>query len=508
MLNMVMRPMLTGLVVLMTVAGYVISAPAQTAATADAAAPASDGMLDTCRYGDDRHAQTAWTCPPGGSPVRMTAIDGRAALHLPCHVADRRAQQWRRAVAVDLTKAAGVQMDVYCPETEPVRTFDLQVSDGDTWGTCAIGANRLGGGWNLVRLCKSEVLTDGGEALDWSRIRTIGIRVGADRPASARLALANLRVLAADTEMGLDRDGRADFAETVGGALHTGVILNQRYELTTRLGRTSFEAGRVVGMTLAGAMGRILLTDGQIYTGLIDTNAALEMVDPAGCETTLPLSTLRRWTYRLSASRGESALPARPFLVIGSDRITYGRIDPALTLSTMHGTIALPMDRVARLESLGDGDRYRASFFNGSVLTGALGPRAVQIEVPDADPAVFEPAGVRLFARPGVVAPPAATCVKLHGGQSLHGRIVADALTVKTATGLKSIGAADILRIEFDPVDTGRVRVHGWGESIVAGRLLDKTVRFQLAGCDTILSLQSDRIISLAGAHARPRPAR
>ena len=47
--------------------------------------------------------------------------------------------------------------------------------------------------------------------------------------------------------------------------------------------------------------------------------------------------------------------------------------------------------------------------------------------------------------------------------------------------------------------------VHGWGDSTVAGRLLDKTLRFQLAGCDTEMSLNTGRIISLAAAHAEAR---
>lgn len=140
---------------------------------------ASQGLIDTGEYSGDTAAREAWVAKEGAPPAAARAAAGRAALQLFCPFSDTALKRavWDREVALDLSRAEGVEFEIYCPKAGPISSFTLYFKSGGGWYSAAFSP-RVIGDWETITLRKDEVREEGTPA-GWAHVS--GLRLAAWR---------------------------------------------------------------------------------------------------------------------------------------------------------------------------------------------------------------------------------------------------------------------------------------------------------------------------------------
>ena len=487
--------MLQRLIVWAGVCGLLSAGPAPAEGPGD--------LPDRCRYSGDRQAQAVWRAVGVSDPVHVADVKGRKALRLPCSFRSRpdiQRERWARAVTLDLSEHAGIEFDMYCPSTAPIRHFTVSLGGDGGWRVKTIRPAELPAGWSTIRVRKAQTTAEGNPP-GWANIRAI--RISAERLSSddTEFYIADLRILPADSTVPLTRLVETDRVELTSGEVVACSVLNERYFLITQFGNLAFPAGRVVGFTSRGQSGglRLVLTDGQVLGGRLsggEIRIALGVDDVR----TIPVKGVRQMAYRVSALRPEQAPPAAPSLVVNDSWVAYSGEDLHLTLQTLHGAVGLPTSAMARVEGIGDG-RHRAHFRNGSVLTGTLDPAGLQVQLAVGPRANIETRRVSRFIWSAWdTAEAGSATVVLRNKDRLVGRLTSRRLSIKGDFGAVEVDTGDILSVTLSRLDVGMAVTRLWGGATIRGRLLDKTIGLAIQPDGPTLQIKAAEILAITSA--------
>jgi len=482
-------------------AGYLILCIAAGAAPAADAPAVGDILLDTCDYANAAAAGAVWRAVGESAPVEVIQIDGRRAVGLPAGPTTAR---WRRKLPLDLTGRPAVQIDVFCKDPAAVRPLRVSLHDANRQVVAEIIAP-LKSGWKTITVARPEP-ADEAAGSRWASVAAIEIAAETAANAEAVLGVTDLRIVGPDPLISLTRLGENDCIDLRHGAIVPGKLHDRPYTLTTRFGRITFAPEHVVGLRPTregGSRVRVLLTDGQVFSGtLADPTIRLTMT--IGEVMELPIQRIRQAAYRITEAKPLHVRCGRPTAVFSDSRVMFDVAeDFRFVLGAAHGELSLPPDALTRLEADADRpNRWRAVLRNGSVLSGALAPAAIAatVKLPGDRvlPVRISTAQVRRFRwLTPAKAPADATTVKLVDDERLYGRLDTETLAIKAQFGLEDVPVSDIVSMTLSPIDTGLATVNLWGDKVVRGRLLDKTVPFALIGVDLKLQVKADRIRSI-----------
>jgi uncharacterized lipoprotein YddW (UPF0748 family) len=136
-------------------------------------AQAQTRAIEDLRYPDSASARAAWKPMSGTAPVSVTNLDGRPALQLPCIFAGTSIERasWDHEVTLDLAACRGVEFQVLCRDSSPVRYFSLYFQSGEGWYHASFFPEATNT-WNTLKLDKSAFQAEGQPA-GWGRIRTV-----------------------------------------------------------------------------------------------------------------------------------------------------------------------------------------------------------------------------------------------------------------------------------------------------------------------------------------------
>jgi len=197
----------------------------------------------------------------------------------------------------------------------------------------------------------------------------------------------------------------------------------------------------------------------------------------------LPLSKLQTAAYKLSPAKpAEISVKSQAVVLRSGQRLFYRRNDIDYTYHTEYGTVKLNPDDVrAIVLDTPEGGLHRATFCNGSVLSGLLVAEDLELKL-DLGPTL----GIRRHLVAQLLLSTADSKeadlaeITLRNEDRLRGRIAEDALTLKTKYGQVVAKPAEIATLEFQPDELGRVQIGLHNGTTVTGTLVGDTIRFQI----------------------------
>jgi len=306
-------------------------------------------------------------------------------------------------------------------------------------------------------------------------------------PPALRRIIVNMRggVLTLGS-LELPRNEKFDLVVQPGGNELLGSIGNQRYVIETFYGEVTLAADRIVGLHVpagAGGLVRLGLTDGQVVVGrLLSSPIRIKLAN--GSEMSLALDKIDTAAYRFSGARPEEIAFDRPMVVLRSgQQLFFRQADADWTFHTQYGRVKLtPGDLKSIVMDTPDGGLHRAVFRNGSVLSGLLACRDLNVGLDLGGTLEVGRQMVREFAFPaGQWDGPEAARMFLRNDDVFVGRIADDTLKVDTGTEQVTVRVAEIAQVVMPPdPPVGRVRLRLRDGSAVEGRLLAEAVAFQI----------------------------
>ncbi|MCY2927347.1 MAG: hypothetical protein NT031_18305 [Planctomycetota bacterium] len=289
-----------------------------------------------------------------------------------------------------------------------------------------------------------------------------------------------------------------------------GSILNESYEITTVFGKLTVPASRVAGLAPAGGSGSwLVLADGQRLLGPL-AEPALRIKLSVGATLSIPLARIRQAGYRLPDRPAEPATLPLAILRDGQ-RVLVSEISPALTLRTDCGEVAMAPRGLRSLEPApapAPPGAHRATFLNGSTLTGRIGPDKFNLTLALGVRAFVEREQFQGLLSPGgpsQLAPEAATLL-LRNGDKLIGLVEDANLTVAHEFGPVAFPPGAAKALTFAPAGGAAVAVELWDGSRLTGRLTDPAVTFTVSGFGPTVKAPAAQIAAITRAVALPPP--
>jgi uncharacterized lipoprotein YddW (UPF0748 family) len=191
---------------------------------------AASAVVDACRYANDAAAQAAWRPMRGSAEARASAVDGTAALRLPCNFAGTTFERasWDRRGKLNLAPYEGVELRVKVSSVAPVARFNIYFQSGAGWYSASFFPDSSRG-WSTIEIPKASTHVEG-KPSGWSEIETIRISAWRAKDADTDLYIGGLRgygvlgedaataIVRADSVSG-DSRGVAEYAALLGGHL-------------------------------------------------------------------------------------------------------------------------------------------------------------------------------------------------------------------------------------------------------------------------------------------------
>lgn len=303
-----------------------------------------------------------------------------------------------------------------------------------------------------------------------------------------RKLIVNIRP-GADFSLELDRSEAADRVQPRGRGAIFGTITDESFTVQTTLGPIDLPAGRVVGFR-ADPRGAdrlaVLLTDGQILTGRIDTPLHLDV--PAAGTQVIPFDALDQAGFAISDDRPDAPAFNGPYLLFRDRARLAVRPGPLkLRLHSRHGTLDLDPKTLHRIELSGDDlAAHRVLFRNGSVLHGLVGPATLDIQLRLSDPprrvALTDLLGVAFSEHPAPVRD--LETLDLADGDRLVGRTAQPTLRLATDFSNAEL-QTDNLR-SLRSLGGGVFEATLWNRSVLNGSLLNDRMAFRVVPGPTV----------------------
>ena len=283
----------------------------------------------------------------------------------------------------------------------------------------------------------------------------------------------------------LPRHDDHDLAVLRNGDELLGTIRNDRIVVETFYGKLDLPAARILGLNVPTASDphvQVVLADGQVVAGRF-LNAPLTFKLTNGSEMALPLTKLQTASFRVSPEKPDRIAVKRPVAVLRSgQRLFFRRDDVDYTFHTEYGTVKLNPDHLRDiLMDTPSGGLHRATFRNGSVLSGLLTTDSLRVAL-DLGPTLEIRRHLlgRLVLASGEPDANALSVMTLRNEDRLIGRIAAQSLTLKTRYGQFVAKPQEIARVEFQKDFFGRVQVKLHNGTSVTGRFVGQTARFRI----------------------------
>ena len=265
-----------------------------------------------------------------------------------------------------------------------------------------------------------------------------------------------------------------------------GTILNDSYAIETLYGKVMLGADRVVGLQVPAGAGdriRLGLADGQVIVGkLLSSPIKFKLAN--GNEMTLAVDKIDTAAYRISPSRPEEIAFRKPMVVLrNGQQLFFKQSDADWSFHTEYGEVKLnPGDLRVLILDTPDGGLHRAVFGNNSILSGLLTTENLELTLDLGPKLVIRRYLVHQFAFPvGDYKGPDLAEMQLRNEDVLAGRIADDTLKIDTGVEQVSVGRDDIAQITIpEEAPVGRIRVRLHNGSVVEGRLLGRTISFQI----------------------------
>jgi len=283
----------------------------------------------------------------------------------------------------------------------------------------------------------------------------------------------------------LPRNEKLDLAVLRDGTEQLGSILMDKYAIETFYGTIELPVGRVLGAYVPSGTDtqvHVALVDGQIVAGKL-TNGPIRFKLANGSEMSLPLAKLHTIAYRVSPDRPAELKSQLPMIALrGEQRLRFNIQDANYTFHTEYGDLKLdPNNLSAIMLDTPEGGLHRAVFRNESVLSGLLVAPTLKLRLELGPTLEINRHLVRVFHFAGPAQSPAdMVALTLRNENVLHGRIVEDAIRIKSRLGSPTIAPPEIAELELFEGSLDRAQITLRNGTTVRGRLINKTIRFQI----------------------------
>ncbi|MDP6546194.1 MAG: hypothetical protein QGH60_19620, partial [Phycisphaerae bacterium] len=290
----------------------------------------------------------------------------------------------------------------------------------------------------------------------------------------------------------LPRNEEHDLIVQRGGNELLGTLLNKNYIIETLYGKLTLDAARVVGLhspANAGDRIRLALADGQVIVGkLLSGNIRLKLVN--GNDMSMSPDKIDTAAYKVSPQRPEEIAFRKPMVVLrGGQQLFFEQTDVDWTFHTQYGRVKLkPGDLREIVLDTPDGGLHRAIFANESVLSGLLVTDKLSISLDLGAKLSIPRYLIQQFAFPtGEYNGPDLAELSLVNEDTLQGRVSDKVLKIDTDVEQVSVGRDEIAQIAIPEEATlGRIRVKLHSGTVVEGKLVGKSIGFQVAPAVTL----------------------
>jgi hypothetical protein len=265
-----------------------------------------------------------------------------------------------------------------------------------------------------------------------------------------------------------------------------GTILNDKFEVEAFYGKVVLPAAKVVGINVPAPDDphvQVMLADGQVAAGKL-LNAPIKLKLTSGGEMSLPVSQIACATFALSADRPEEVKLGQPVVVLRSgETLSFRKGDLDCTFHTEQGEVKLsPEDLRAIHLDTPEGGLHRATFRNGSVLSGLLTVEKLKLGL-DLGPTLEGPRDlVSQFLFPAADGEAAELAdVTLRNDDQLFGRIADASLSVATRYGKVAVDPNQLAELGIAEEGTlGQVKLKLHNGTTVTGKLVGDTIQFRI----------------------------
>jgi len=303
----------------------------------------------------------------------------------------------------------------------------------------------------------------------------------------------------------IEREAAADRVVLGDGQVLKGTIVNDRFVVTSTVGRFTFGAGKLAGLAGGGKPGRtwVCLNDGQVLAGAVGT-ATVQLKLSTGATLSISLASIRQLGWRRQG-RAPTTLPRRLLTLRTGERLIWESLEQKLSFQTRFGVVELPADALAAIGSAW-GRMHWVRFANGTALAGrllverltfklALGPKT-SVSPGDLIGLTFPPKSIDTTDLATLVA---------RRGDRLMGEVIDARLTVRTPFGEAALPPASVRSFIFDPKQPGKVAATQWDGVVVTGTLVERTITFRI-GAGVELKVPAAEIASITRRTVLPPP--
>jgi len=328
-----------------------------------------------------------------------------------------------------------------------------------------------------------------------------------------RVALAPyLREVAAGDKGSAPPHRRAEsdrLVKTDGSAL-AGTILDEAWELDTRFGRIRVASSRLTGLARAkpgGAM-RLFLVDGQVLVGS-PRRQAVRMRLADASTVRIPVAKLRECGWRITRDKPPWWPAAGPKMVVlrSGERLTWTALT-GLRMKTRFGTVSFRGAGVADIWRAGNGSPPAVMFANGTVLRGSLLPGKLTANLALGPRAAMAADQLRrVFGDADASARDGQATLHVRGGGDLVGELTAARLILQTEDGRHELLPRCTRSLEFGAGAPGNAVAKLWNDTVLTGRLAERTLGFRIGPDGPTLKVPVGQIASIARSAALPPPA-
>lgn len=264
-----------------------------------------------------------------------------------------------------------------------------------------------------------------------------------------------------------------------------GRIQNESFTLQTAEGNVELQAGSVLGFQTVGVdaqLIRLALTDGQILGGRL-TSGPLEMTLADGNVVSLSVRDIARVGYHVSEAKPTNINIRRPTLLLrGREQIFFDPANFDGRFLTEYGEVTLqPVDLKTLTLAADEGGLHRATFRDGSVLSGLWQAQAVTVQPAIGPQRTVRRAVIQQVAFPaGAHTNPRAAVATLRNQDVLRGKVLNDTLSLKRGRETLTLNPADIKQLTRAENALRTVTIALHSGATVSGDLLEDTLTFDL----------------------------
>jgi len=328
-----------------------------------------------------------------------------------------------------------------------------------------------------------------------------------------RVALAPyLREVAAGDEGSAppQRTAESDRLVKTDGSALAGTLLDEAWELDTRFGRVRVASSQLTGLARAKPDGtmRLFLVDGQVLIGS-PRRQAVRMRLADASTVRIPVAKLRECGWRITRDRPPWWPAAGPKMVVlrGGERLTWTALT-GLRMKTRFGTVSFRGAGVADIWRPGNGSPPAVTFANGTVLGGTLLPGKLTVKLALGPRAAMAADQLRrVFGDGDASARDGQATLHVRGGGHLVGELTAARLVLQTEDGQHELLPPCTYSLDFGAGAGGKAVAKLWNETIVTGRLAERTLGFRIGPDGPTLEVPVGQIASIARSAALPPPA-